>query len=187
MALFPLGILSAAGAEVGGAYELIETAIVSGTSTSSILFSNLGTYSSTYKHLQIRVVARNVFTSNDRAEMDIRLNADSSNHNGHRLAGNGSAVFSSFISGEAVFGDFPFSASAGNEYGAAVIDIVDAFSTTKFKTLRSLGGHTAFSLSQIRMNSGLWRSTSALTSIEIRAGGANIYANSRFSIYGIKG
>jgi hypothetical protein len=183
--LIPFGVLSAAGAEVAGDYELIATEIL-GTATSSVTFSSLATYASTYKHLQIRVVARNVFTSDDRAEMDIRLNADSSNHNGHRLAGNGSTVVSGYISGEAVFGDFPFSASSGNGYGSAVIDIVDAFSTTKFKTIRSLGGQTV-TTPTVRFHSGLWRSTSALTSIEIRAGGENIYANSRFSLYGIRG
>jgi len=185
--LIPFGVLSAAGAGLGfeSDYELIQSYIL-GSNQTSVTFSSLGDYSATYKHLQIRVVARNVFTSDDRAEMDIRLNADSSNHNGHRLIGNGSSVTSGYISGEAVFGDFPFSASTGNGYGAAVIDIVDAFSTTKFKTIRSLGGQTV-TTPQVRFHSGLWRSTSALTSIEIRAGGENIYAGSRFSLYGIKG
>jgi hypothetical protein len=183
--LIPLGFLAGSGGEEGPAFELIESAILASNQT-SVTFTGLGTYASTYKHLQIRVVARNYYTSNDRGGMNIRLNSDASNHNGHRLNGTGSTVSSAFISSQAEFGDFPYSASNGNEFGAAVIDIYDAFSTTKFKTIRSLGGQT-FVSSQVHMNSGLWRSTSALTSIFIRNDGANIYTGSRFSLYGIKG
>jgi hypothetical protein len=186
MTLSALGIFSAAGA--GGVpafssdYELIQTQVL-GSNQASVTFSNLGDYASTYKHLQVRVVARVNFSSDARAEMDIRLNSDASNHNSHRLGG--PAFSSTYISGEAFFGDFPFNTVNGNEFGAAVIDITDAFSTTKFKTLRSMGGST-FTTPQLALHSGLYRSTSALTSIQIRGRNELIYTNSRFSLYGIK-
>jgi hypothetical protein len=141
MALFPLGILSAAGAGgVQGDYELIETYTL-GSAQSQITFSSLATYASTYKHLQIRLAARSSRGSSD--TVGIRFNGvTSSSYSYHFLRGNGSAV-SSGGGGTQTFMygfDFPGTNSATSAFGAGVIDILDSFSTTKNKTIRTLGG-----------------------------------------------
>jgi hypothetical protein len=69
------------------------------------------------------------------------------------------------------------------------VDLLDAYSTTKNKTTRSLsGGIVQSSESGVALSSGLWRSTSAITSATLLSGtGSNLSIGSRFSIYGIKG
>jgi hypothetical protein len=187
MTLSALGIFSAAGA--GGAafssdYELITTTTVSGTSTSSVVFDVTG-LGSTYKHLQIRMTARN-----DRAisldNISLRFNSDSgSNYGNHRLAGDGSSVTSGYDALTKGLAGLQTGASATSSvYSATVLDILDPFSTSKNKTTRSL---TGVSVSSIRLYSNLWRSTSAITSINLFCDPGNYFAGSRFSIYGLKG
>ena len=189
MALFPLGILSAAGA--GGAvgdYELIETRILTGFQ-SAITFSNLGNFSTTYKHLQIRMVARD-----DRA-VDINnifftFNGDTgANYSYHLLAGTGSSV----ISDSGVSQTFGAAGTSlgtsgiANSFAPSVFDILDPFSTTKNKTTRALTGVNS-SASQIRIWSSSHRSTASLTSINLfPSGSSSFIAGSRFSLYGIRG
>jgi hypothetical protein len=189
MALFPLGILSAAGA-VGPAiipdYELIESQILTGTEA-SVTFSNLNTYSSSFKHLQIRAVARTAGSYSDIAFI-VRLNGDTgSNYSVHYLVGNGSSVSSV---GAASNTSMNFYGIAGNSqasgvFGAGIIDILDYSSTTKNKTLRAITGTGA---TKISLGSGAYFNTAAITSVNIAAEGTGSWlAGSRFSIYGIKG
>jgi hypothetical protein len=185
MALFPLGILSAAGAGgVAGDYELINTQIL-GSNQPSITFSSLGTYSSTYKHLQIRATVRT-----DRAGAAdggiIRFNGDTgANYAHHILAGDGSSVnsFANTSQTQMVSLGGVGNTAAANAFSAAVVDILDAYSTTKNKTLRSLHGVTSINLS-----SGVRLNTVSLTSIELGPQlGTNFLTGSRFSLYGIRG
>jgi hypothetical protein len=188
--LIPFGTLAASGGVPTGDYELIETALVS-TATPSVTFNNLGTYSSTYKHLQIRMG----FGSNAGSAGTytlLRFNGDSgSNYSRHVLEGTGSTVTSSnLINQTGVF----VSPSTGTQNAlhseSHVIDFLDSFSTTKNKTLRAFGGVTSLGHGIILL-SGLWRSTSSITSITLQAnsaGSSSTYGTgSRFSLYGIKG
>jgi len=187
MALFPLGILSAAGAGGGFSsdYELIETQIL-GSSQTGITFSNLGTHSSTYRHLQIRYTARSSIAGTQDGATGIRLNGDSgSNYSSHNLTGDGSSVSSNaftsqtYMFSQALFGN----TAASGAFGAGVIDLLDCYSTTKNKTLRWLTGANI-----VRLGSGAWLSTASLTSVTMDArDGSSYLAGSRFSIYGIRG
>ena len=189
---FPLGILSAAGAGgvVAGDYELIETVIL-GSSQSSVTFSSLGTYSSTYKHLQIRFTGRTA-TSQYAQEFTLRFNGVSSNsYSWHFLRGDGSSVASTGGSTQnAMFvGQFSSALAETNNYGSGVVDILDAYSTTKNKTVRGLSGITSSGLTRMTFYSGLFQSTDATSSLTIYSQNFsdNINAGSRFSLYGIKG
>jgi hypothetical protein len=193
MALFPLGILSAAGAGgVAGDYELIQTQIL-GSNTPSITFSNLGEYSSTYKHLQIRFAGR-ATTADHGTELAIRFNSISTNsYSWHylRAGGNGSNVSSSAGSttNGMFVGQFSASLAATNNFGAGVIDILDAYSTTKNKTVRGFSGFTDSGLNRINLYSGSFQSTNSTTSLIISTQNFtdNIITGSRFSLYGIRG
>jgi hypothetical protein len=186
MTLSALGIFSAAGAGgVQGDYELIETNIL-GSAQSSITFSSLATYASTYKHLQIRIAAR-ATVANPTAGIISRLNADSgSNYNGHFLLGNGSSV-SSGTTGtttSALTGVISAASATANAFGAVIIDLLDPYSTTKNKTFRTLGGSAS---ARIDLHSALWINTSSITSWQLLPDGGNFATGSRFSLYGIRG
>jgi hypothetical protein len=51
-----------------------------------------------------------------------------------------------------------------------------------------LGAMTSSAVNEIRLVSGVWLNTSAVSSISlVVGGGSNIVTGSRFSLYGIKG
>jgi hypothetical protein len=186
--LIPFGVLSAAGAGgvEAGSYELIASEILT-ASQASITFSNLGDYSSTYKHLQIRLTARTDRSGEAGDVLLVRFNADGgSNYAYHNLVGNGSSVFSGAASSqtEMWFWRIAGSTSTANSFGGMVMDILDPYAT-KNKTVRALAGFTP--TNEIYLNSGLWNNTASLTTISLDQIGSNFVAGSRFSLYGIKG
>jgi hypothetical protein len=178
--LIPFGILSASA--VGSDYELIETQIL-GSAASSITFSGLATYASIYRHLQVRAVAKTDTTANNGG---LRLNGDTgSNYSWHQTVAVPNSVVSAAETSQTSMQLFYLSTT---EYGSAVIDLLDAYSTTKNKTLRILQGNTASN--RVSVTSGLFMSTASTTSITLlanRSGSANYQTGSRFSLYGIKG
>jgi hypothetical protein len=188
MGLIPLGILSSAGINLG-AYELIETQVL-GTAASSITFSGLASYIDTYEHLQIRVVAKTNYSVGSAwaDSLAVRFNGDTaSNYSSHMILADGATVTSS---AGTTATSMAFTLIAGNQtstiFGPAIIDITDAFNTTKNKTLKSVNGtySTGF---QTRLVSGAWRNTASLTSIGLTSiNAANFVTGSRFSLYGIK-
>jgi hypothetical protein len=186
--LIPFGILSAAaGVEVAGSYELIATEILT-TTESSITFSNLGDYSSTYKHLQIRWVTRSTATGANIAVYS-RLNGDTgSNYSLHTLFGDGSGVASGNATNTTlvITGIQPTSTATANSFSAGVIDLLDPYSTTKNKTFRTLSGIAA-SDNRIDLHSGNWRNTASVTSWTVLPQSGNFAIGTRFSLYGIKG
>jgi hypothetical protein len=184
--LIPFGILSAAG--IGSDYELIESQIL-GSTAASITFSSLGAYSAVYKHLQLRLMARSNGPFGDDA-IRLRLNADTgANYSYHVLGGNGSTVTSGAATGQT--GTFPVqiagSSSAANIFGGGVIDILDAYSSTKNTTVRALSGLTG-AANLILLRSGAWLNTASITTIGLTPiDGSTFNVGSRFSLYGIKG
>jgi len=182
----PLGILAVAGAGGGAggpAYELISTTVL-GSDTASVTF-DVSTFASTYKHLQIRLVAK--CGRGDQDYLGLRMNGvtTTSSYISHLLEGSGT-VYSSSLSGYGhMFLPFATGAStASTVFGASVVDILDPFSTTKNKTVRSLGGTSA----TVTLFSGLFMSTSSVTSLTVfQYNSTNLKVGSRFSLYGIKG
>ena len=164
---------------------LLEEQVLS-SSAASVTFSGLEQYAGVYQHLQIVVVGRASLAG---ASVGVysRLNADSgSNYNGHFLLGNGSAV-SSGTTGTATWGLsglISANAMTAGNFGAAVIDLLDPFETTKNKTLRTLGGATE--ANRIDLHSALWMNTASVTSWTLYPEAFNWLTGSRFSLYGAK-
>jgi hypothetical protein len=187
--LIPLGILASAGGvpPIVSDYELIESAILT-SNQPSVVFSNLGTYASTYKHLQLRMVART--TNSAQQAISARLNGDTngSNYATHRLTGTGSAVVSADAPSQGIMwvGLIPGSNTGANEFGSSVFDLLDPYSTTKNKTGKAMAGQPAHP--EISFYSSAWFNTNAVSSITLFPFGAaeNFVAGSRFSIYGVK-
>jgi hypothetical protein len=180
--LIPLGFLAGSGAGFDSSYELIES-VTLGSSQGSIVFSNLGTYSSTYKHLQIRYAAKQ--SNSTSVGIYGRFNADTAgNYSWHYLAGNGSSVSSSALtSTTSMLVGSAFGTGTANAFGGGVIDILDSYSTTKNKTVRSLEGRAT---EWVALESGSWRNTASITSITLFPDVYTFSTGSRFSIYGIR-
>lgn len=186
----PLGILAVAGASGGvPAFERIETVSIVGSSTSSLTFSNLNTYTQ-YRHLQIRFTARStgtLFTG----FMQMRANADSAaNYATHFLRGNGTNVASNGFTGETRFFSLhlPNASDTANIFAAGVIDVLDFASANKNTTVRMLSALDDGDVSNVptvRLSSGLWNNTAAVTSLTIFMENA-FTAGSRFSLYGVR-
>ena len=183
--LIPFGVLSAAGAGgVAGDYELIESVILD-TATSSITFSSLATYASTYKHLQIRFAGRSTRADQD-SVIDFRFNSTTTTYRSHALQGNGSSVSSFTNADKLIFGLAGASASS-NIFGSGVIDILDPFSSTKNTTVRTLNGIHTGSYNRVWLQSLGWFDTATVTPIKLADAFGNLFAGSRFCLNGIKG
>lgn len=178
MSLIPLGILASSLPSGGNALTLISTQILSGTSA-SVTFSSI--VAGSYKHLQLRYVA-NGDAASYRARL--RFNSDTGNNYAtHLLWGDGSAVNSAAASSTNQMA-LSMGYNTANVFQAGVVDILDAFNTSKNKTMRALGG-VANSSKETSLTSGVWLNTAAITDINIRPDSGNFIIGSRFSLYGV--
>ena len=193
MTPIPLGILAASGIQVAaGAYDLLETEILTGTQA-SVTFSSLNsTYGADYQHLQIRMSLRSDRAGQDNDVPLMTFNSDTgSNYAWHWLQGDGSSVTSAASSSTTSmsFGYTSTAATSGTDvFASNVIDILDPFETTKYTTIRQLGGNRSSTRGFIFLTSGVWMNTAALTDITIdQQYGSNWVSASRVSLYGLKG
>lgn len=180
---FGLGFFATTGAgAAANSFELIETAVLS-TNATDVYFD---TVPSTYRHLQIRISTRNSTTFS--TALRLRPNYDSNfNYWTHRLGSGGSSVNATNVDNTGRIDNLIQTSSAPTgSFGVAVIDILDASSTTKFKTIRALHGYTDPSANAIQMTSIQWRSTSAINSFWLNCWDGSFLSGSRFSLYGIK-
>ena len=158
-------------------YESIATTIVGAGGTTSVSFNLSGVTG--YKHLQIRYSG---FVSGDAF---INFNSDTtSTYSRHSLYGTGSGTPSTYALANDVRIGFTYTSSNSNP-GSAICDILDYTNTSKYKTVRVLNGDDQNGSGIIMLASGNWRSTSAITSIQITSSGFSQY--SQFALYGIKG
>lgn len=162
--------------------------------TASITFSNIPQI---YKHLQIRGISRDTYSANAyNQELGIRFNSDTgSNYSLHRSSGNGTGT-STIVYGEAsttqisTYYSGCADAATASVYGSNIFDIYDYSSTSKFKTLKYFCGvDTNVSSNEfgVTLGSGLWRSTSGITSVQIRSLYTAFKSGTTFALYGIKG
>lgn len=171
-------------------FESIATITASG-GEASLTFSSIP---GTYKSLQIRGIARDTYSSAlNTSSLVSQFNSDAAygNYAFHQLYGNGTSTIAvGYPNNDLQAG---FSISSGNSntqiYGVSLIDIIDYASTNKYKTVRQfcgadLNGATA---GTAMLSSGLWKSTSAITSIKINCQNLGFAAGTKFALYGIKG
>jgi hypothetical protein len=121
----------------------------------------------------------------------MRANGDSSsNYSIHSMYGDGSSV----VTGGGVnetsiwLGAYvPGSTAPSGQYSSHVLDLLDPFDTTKFKTVRTFsGGIVQTAENGVNLASSCWRSTSAISSLRLYSIG-NLVAGTRVSLYGIRG
>ena len=171
-----------------GSFYLLETTTLA-TSASSITFSGLDSYAADYKHLQIRMVVRSTNSSSYGA-IAVRFNGDSgNNYSRHNLYGDGSSVTST--ANTSVDRILSFAIASDNDtsgkFDALVGDIYDFSSSSKNSTIRAAHQGTQTATETVRLVSGAWYDTNAITSINILENSANNFvAGTRVSLIGIK-
>ena len=186
MSLMLLGVLNQQAAGGGGnpAYELIQT--VNGTGASGVI--DITSIPADYQHIQIRYLARSTRNYNS-DNINIQLNNDTANNYAmHALLGNGSSVVPRALTTRNDWTDYgsPDDSNVTGSFMAGVLDIHDYANTSKYKTGRLQYGAVTGD-DKAMLLSGLWQSTSAVTSVKFSFSVGNFVAASRFSIYGIKG
>jgi hypothetical protein len=149
----------------------------------------------TYTHLQLRMLTRSSEVSSGQDSLAFRLNGDTGgSYAWHYLQGNGASgavgAGSNFNCG--ILGAQTSSGYAAGMFSVFVADFLDYRNTSKFKTVRSIGGNdtngTGTEPGHIRFSSSLWQNTNAITSIRIASGGdfaRSLVTNSQFALYGV--
>jgi len=175
-------------------FESIATVTVGGGGSANVEFTSIP---ATYTHLQIRGIARNSHASNGGLNINMQFNSDTvSNYSHHYLGtyqGEGAAVWAGGTANESFIVPFlmPTNSLGANIFSTGVIDILDYKDTNKYKTIRGLGGYdmngAVSGYNYLNLNSGNWRSTSAITSIKLYGSTGNFMQYSQFALYGIRG
>ena len=179
-----LGIMaSAAMGSKQSSYESIATSTPSGVST--ITFSSIP---ATYSSLQIRF---NVISATAADVIYMQFNGDTAaNYRYHNLYGfNSTVVASAPANAQSNMRIFGVGYGTVTTYpNVGIIDIIDYASTTKNKTVKTMSGadNNTAANSEIDLESGLWMSTTAVSSLTIGSG-VNFNTGSTFALYGIKG
>lgn len=179
-------IASSGGAAAGGDYESIATVTASGSSA-TLQFTSIP---STYQHLQIRMLTRSTRSaSSSNIYLGFNSDTNTSNYYGHMLQGDGSSASAAAKIGSTT--SFMSATSAASNtsgiFSGVVIDVLDYKDTNKYKTSRGLSGYDANGSGLIYLASGLWMSTSAVTSIELTDPLGNFATGTVAALYGIKG
>lgn len=167
---------------ITNSYESIATTTVGAGGVSSISFSSIP---STYKHLQIRAIAR---CSLDSGRLRFQFNGDTgTNYSDTYIYADGaSASGSSGANISRLSG--AFSNATANTFGANIIDILDYQNSNKFKATRTLSGIDYNGTGgELIFWSGSWRSTATISSILMYFDSGNITQYSSFALYGIRG
>jgi hypothetical protein len=175
------------GAGAATSFESIATVTVGSGGTSSVDFTSIA---GTYTHLQLRGIVRSTTSGTNIGDnVDLRLNSDSgSNYARHLLQGDGSsAATSTNTSGSLTrFTVAPRAGTTASTFTGFVMDILDYANTNKYKTIRTLSGVDTNGAGIVFFISGLWMSTSAVTSITLLPEANNFAQYSHFALYGIK-
>jgi hypothetical protein len=181
--VWTIGLLGAASG-LSSDYELISSTILT-SSAATVTFSSLGTYSSTYKHLQVRYVGKRTIEAS--GDLYLTLNGSSTGYAWHGLTGSSTTVSSTGAATRTSIQIQRLSAVIPtNAFTAGIIDLLDSYSTTKNKTIRALHGLQDGDAG-ISLTSGFWANTASVTSIDFSLFSGDFATGSRFSLYGIKG
>jgi hypothetical protein len=168
-------------------YEPIATTTLGNSTTRDFGFSSIP---SIYTDLRVVIVGRITGITASNIQTRLRMNSDSgSNYSNTLLQGNGSTISSSRETSvtSAAFGNFPATAST-DLVGLATIDIFNYAGST-FKTFLGTMSDDANGSGLVERNVGLWRSTSAITSIDFSVNfsiGWYWYTGTTATLYGIK-
>lgn len=166
-------------------YQLIAKTVLA-SNTLNVLFSSIP---QTYTDLIIRLSARD---STGAANYDIRCQLNGSGGTAYstvQMYGNGSGAFANNYTGSsfARTGYSEASDATANIFGSDEI-YIPSYTTGVYKPLSSRGtaeNNSASTRTIVSAMASLWKSNSAITSVEITSGGTWVTGSS-FYLYGIK-
>jgi hypothetical protein len=147
----------------------------------TITFQNIP---QTYKHLQLRVMARS--SVSDWASLKVNNDSTGTNYKWHYLYGTGSAAGAGAGDGSSI-GALGLLGNS-SQPGIAVYDILDYTSTNKHKTIRVLSGYDSNGGGQIQLVSNLYfpSTIAAITRLDLQLGSSGQFqTNSFFALYGV--
>jgi hypothetical protein len=154
--------------------ELRKTTV--GTATASVTLDLTGI--SGYTDLVL--VVEGIATANSTSTLSLQFNGDTaSNYSGTRLSGNGSTASSDRYSTATVMGGGLITSSVRFNN---IINIQNYSNTTTFKTVLF---RSNVSDSLVRTSVNLWRSTAAITQIDVLATATTFASGTTLSLYGI--
>jgi len=164
----------------GATYTPIATTTL-GSNALSYTFTSI---SGTYTDLILVANAKSTQTGSAANGMRITYNGDTAtNYSETYLYGDGTTASSSRSTSQAylTFGDLP--QASNTAWNINITHIMNYANTTTYKTSLTRGNiATVATLATV----GMWRSTSAITSIKIERDGSNLLAaGSTFTLYGI--
>jgi hypothetical protein len=164
-------------------YEKIATTTL-GSDAATVTFSSI---SGSYTDL---VLIAKASQDGSVGSISLRFNSDTgSNYSLTRMFGDGSAASTAKSSNETAGGVVIIGNSAVSSAGTYIINIMNYSNSTTYKTCISRGSD-ASSGGYISAYATLWRSTSAITSIDLKFGAiggtTNARSGSTFTLYGIK-
>jgi len=175
-----------------GAYDSIATTTVGAGGAATITFSSIP---STYTHLQVRYMGMTSRATYGQDAMNVAFNGvGGTSYSRHDLRADGSAVSAGSATSQGTIDlNYATLGTTVSSYpGVGVIDILDYANTSKYKTLRYLGGvdengTIAGYPGAVVYASGLFQSTSAISSITFTPQLAAFAQYTSFALYGIKG
>jgi hypothetical protein len=170
-------------------YEPLATTTL-GTAAATVTFSSI---SGAYTDLVLVCNIQGINTISEAAALYLEYNSDSgSNYSSTRLMGNGSTASSSRYSNqtENFIGLFPAFTTAGSKFGPQIIYLQNYSNSTTYKTILSRFNSEGTGVSgedRVGAFVGLWRSTAAITTIDLTSSASGGFATgSTFTLYGIK-
>jgi len=162
-----------------GSYESIQTVTVGAGGQSTITFSSIP---STYKHLQIRGIARG--TDSSLRALFLSINSTVNVVRSHYLYGDGATASAGSQTANQV-GWGLGSGQLASAFSVAVIDILDYANTNKNKVTRSLAANDLNGSGNIALFSELFDTTVAINAVNLTLEVGNFAQYSSFALYGI--
>ena len=173
----------------GPTYDLITSYTVSGTSTFSVTFNSLGSYTD----LLIVTSHAGNYPSNDRTQMDIRFNGDTSNSYSYfEIYGYDPTAVATQVNDtdRQYFGLLPLGPSSSVQKNQTIMRILNYTNSSYVKTFlrRSTQMNNSNNTPQTSFSGGRWNNTNAITSITIFEYSLlyYFYAGTTINLYGIK-
>lgn len=155
-------------------YTALATTTLSST-TASVTF---GSISGAYRDL-VAVVNGELSTANT-PDLQMKINADSSNYSQVYMRGNGSTAASGTYT--AIYLNSAGTWSSGRRYNH-LVHIIDYSATDKHKTVLARGNWAG---GDINATASRWASTNAVTSISFTVASGSFAIGTTFSLFGIE-